>query len=116
MPTPQVALSQEPITITLNSTADLTENSAQYGQAQQALIDQVRREFTVRGATRAGMVETFGYGRSTDGNRIAEAVNRALMSGDDVLFKQAIFRNYHDLSGSPIGGAQILIYVYIDNH
>jgi len=66
-----------------------------------------------RGAERAGLVETFGFGEQTVGNRIAGDINHALLEGSDAIFGQAIMKNFHDLTGNPSGGADILMYVYV---
>ncbi len=113
-PTPPCGLSKEPITITLNSAVNFANSStATYGQARDALIDQIKTAMVARGAERAGLVETFGFGEQTVGNRIAGDINHALLEGSDAIIGQAIMKKFHDLTGNPSGGADSLMYVYV---
>jgi hypothetical protein len=114
-PTPVVELSQEPITVTLRTDADVLLGVG--GPAKNAERERVRAQirdgFEAYSSERAGIVLTFGTSpQPAEGNRLAAEVNRLLLEEYPQVFGSAVLRDYHLIDRSPSVRGVVDVEVY----
>lgn len=106
-PTPQkiIALSQKEITIIIDSISDLNE-----------IRNKINKVIAGKNNIRVGLVLTSGYGgaNASRGHTIAKSLNDSLRKEFPQLFDKAVMRDYHDLLGTPINGAEVVLYLLVE--